>query len=415
MNGVLGVLTRNAPLKLGAVVLASVLYTGLVFSQNVRIWPGPVPIEPAGQAGGIFVLSIEPQSATSVRFVAPNSAASAVNAQSFHASVDLSGLLPSPDGTPVSVPVHCVATDPAIEVTGCSPATALVRLDTVRTRTVPVRVDRGTVPGGLSVSDPVVDAQSVSVRGPGSVVDRVDAAVARVIIDASGVDVDEDVDLEAVDGRGDRVTPVDFTPKSVHVRIEVTAAGTTRTVPVSPTLRGAPAVGYAVSAVRVQPVTVVIAGPRDALQAIDGVATADVSIAGAKANVTADAKLVLPDGVTVEGSSTVNVQVTITALTGSTTFTVGVVLTGTSSAFDYALGTGSVLVTLTGPIATLSTVSGASLQATANVSGLGAGSHAVALRVTVPSGLRLGTISPSQVQVTITPVTSPTPTPTATP
>jgi YbbR domain-containing protein len=415
VNGVLGVLTRNAPLKVGAIVLASVLYTGLVFSQNVRIWPGPVPIEPFGQANGIFVLSIEPQSATSIRFVAPNSAASAVNAQTFHASVDLTGLTPTPDGTPISVPVHCVPTDPAIQVTGCSPTTALVTLDTVRTKTVPVRVDRGTVPAGLSVSDPVVDIQTVEVRGPGSVVDRVDAAVARVIIDASGVDVDESVDLEAVDGRGDRVTPVDFTPKSVHVRVVVTVAGTTRTVPVTPSLRGTPAAGFAVTGIRVQPLTVEISGPRDTLAAISDVSTADVSIAGAKASVTADAKLVLPDGVTVQGAGTVNVQVTITALTGSTTYTVAVVLTGTSSSFDYSLGTGSALVTLSGPIATLAGVSGASLQVTANVSGLGAGPHTVPLRVTVPTGLKLTSISPAAVDVTVTPVTSPTPVPTATP
>jgi YbbR domain-containing protein len=247
------------------------------------------------------------------------------------------------------------------------------------------------------------------------VVDRVDAAIARVIIDASGVDVDEDVDLEAVDARGDRVTPVDFTPAAVHVRIEVTVAGTTRTVPVIAALRGTPAVGFAMSGVRVEPLTVVIAGPREALQAVSEVSTEEVSVAGARATVTTDAKLDVPSGVTVQGSDTVKVTATITALTGSTTFTVGIVLAGTSSSFDYALASGSALVVLSGPITTLNAVSGSSLQAVADVSGLGAGTHSVALRVAAPSGLRLGSITPSQVQVTITPVSTPTPTPTATP
>jgi YbbR domain-containing protein len=180
-------------------------------------------------------------------------------------------------------------------------------------------------------------------------------------------------------------------------------------------LRGTPAVGFAMSGVRVEPLTVVIAGPREALQAVSEVSTEEVSVAGARATVTTDAKLDVPSGVTVQGSDTVKVTATITALTGSTTFTVGIVLAGTSSSFDYALASGSALVVLSGPITTLNAVSGSSLQAVADVSGLGAGTHSVALRVAAPSGLRLGSITPSQVQVTITPVSTPTPTPTATP
>jgi YbbR domain-containing protein len=415
VNRVLGVLTRNAPLKLGAVALASVLYGGLVFSQNVRVWPGPVPIEPIGQGSQVFLLGVEPQSVTSVRFVAPGSVASSVNAQSFRASVDLTGLTPTPDGSPIAVPVRVVALDPQIQVTGWTPTTALVRLDTIRTKTVPVRVDRGTVPAGLAAGEPVVDPVAVNVRGPGSVVDRVDAAVARVIVDASGVDVDEDVDLVAVDARGDRVTPVDFEPSSVHVRIAVTVAGTTRTVPVVPKLRGSPAVGFALTGLRVQPVDVVIAGPRATLQGISEVDTEPVSIAGAHADVTADTKLVLPQGVTVEGSSTVTVTATITPLTGSTTFTVGIVLTGTSSQFTYAVSAGSTLAVVSGPVTALGALSGSSLQATADVSGLGVGTHTLPLRVTVPSGLRVTSLVPAQVTVTISAVSSPTPTPTATP
>ena len=37
-------LVGNWPLKLGAIALATVLYGGVVISENVRTWGGQVPI-----------------------------------------------------------------------------------------------------------------------------------------------------------------------------------------------------------------------------------------------------------------------------------------------------------------------------------------------------------------------------------
>jgi YbbR domain-containing protein len=416
VRSLLGILTRNAPLKVGAVLLASVLYAGLVFSQNVRVWPGPIPIEPFGQASDIFLLDVSPQAVTNIRFVAAGGAASSVSGQSFRATVDLRGLKPSPDGAPLTAPVLVEALEPEVQVTGWTPTFVSVTLDAVTTRSVPIRVDRGAVPEGLSAGEPEVDAQVATVRGPASVVGRVVAAVARVIIDASGVDVDQDVDLVAVDARGDRLSPVDFDPPRVHVRIAVSVSGTTRTVPVVPILRGVPAVGYAVAGVRVQPVSVLISGPRATLQEIDHLDTTAVSVAGVRADVASDAELVLPDGVTVEGgSATARVTVSIVPITGSNTYAVAVVLVGTSDAFTYSLSSGSTLVVVSGPLTALNGLVGSTLQAVADVTGLGAGTHTLTLRVAVPSGLAVKSVSPAQVTVTISSAPSPTPTPTATP
>jgi hypothetical protein len=81
VSRLLGVVKRDAPLMLGAVLLASVLYAGLVFSQNVRVWPGPVPIEPFGQRSDVFLLEVSPQSVTNIRFVAAGGAAASVSGQ----------------------------------------------------------------------------------------------------------------------------------------------------------------------------------------------------------------------------------------------------------------------------------------------------------------------------------------------
>jgi YbbR domain-containing protein len=268
------------------------------------------------------------------------------------------------------------------------------------------------VPEGLSTADPIADTTMATVRGPASVVDRVVAAIARVIVDASGVDVDQQVDLMAVDARGDRLTPVDLEPRSVHVRVEVSPAGTTRTVPITPVLRGTPAIGYAIRGIAVSPSAVVIEGPRASLQAIDHLDTADVSVAGARADVQAEVALVLAEGITVQGASTVRVTVDIAPLSGSATFTVALGLSGASADQTYSLSSGSTLALLSGLVPLLNAVDGSSLRAVADVGGLGPGTHTVTLSLAVPNGITVVSLSPAQVTVTIESAATPTPEPT---
>ncbi len=49
---------RNWPLKLGAVALATVLYGGVVLSENTRTWPGQVPIDVLNPPAGAAVLDV---------------------------------------------------------------------------------------------------------------------------------------------------------------------------------------------------------------------------------------------------------------------------------------------------------------------------------------------------------------------
>ena len=80
-------------------------------------------------------------------------------------------------------------------------------------------------------------------RGASSRVAAVQAVVARVAIDASGLNVDQDVDLEAVDETGAPVPGVEIIPQRVHVRIDVARELAYATLPVVPVLTGEPGAG----------------------------------------------------------------------------------------------------------------------------------------------------------------------------
>ncbi len=411
-GGVFGFLVRDWPLRLAAIALALVLYVGLVLSQNARVWAGQIPIDPVNQPQGTFLLS-GPGEVVSVRYIAPVDVSGQVTSKSFVATADLSRITADTAGTPVSVPVTVFAPDRRIQVLGWEPRTVAVRLDPVTTRTVPVRVDRGAIPAGLTASDAVVEPTTATIRGPSSVVSRVAAALARVMIDASGINVDADTDLIAVDDRGERVAPVNIEPATAHVTIVVGKQLASRTVPVAVSVKGDVAPGYAIREILVTPTAVTVSGEASVIGNMSSISTAAVDVTGESTDVKAEVALAPPRGVSVLGSAKAQVQIRIEAETGSRSFGTGIRLLNARSDREYRLSIPDVLVTLGGTKAALDAVNPSALAATVDVSGLEAGSATRPVRFPPPSGTELISISPNRVTVTV--IVPPTPVPTPVP
>ncbi len=406
MTRALSIITHNWPLKVAAVALASLLYVGLVLAQNSKEARVQIPIDVRNQPAQTAYLS-GVQYVTSVRYFAPADLASRVGSTSFTAWIDLASTTPDSSNDLV-VKVNVSAADPQIQVLDWTPRQISVRLDPLTSKTVPVQVDSGTKPPGLDVRDPVLDTSQVTVSGTQSAVNQVVAAVARVRIDPSGLKVDQQVDLVAVDVRGVEVSPVTLKPSSVHVTIRIGSLLTSRPLPINAIVTGTPANGFELTGVTLDTPTVTLEGDAEILDALTKIDTLPLSISGARANVTGSVGLVLPDGVDVLGISTVRITATIEATQATRTFSVGVVLSGAQADRIYALTTDQVLVTLGGTAAALGGLRGDALVVTADVDGLGAGSHQLALKTTLPAGITLIAVSPPRVTVTIT-VPEPTP------
>ncbi len=409
----LGFIVGNWPLKLGAIGLSIVLYVGLVVAQNARVWPGPIPIDAVKQPAGTYLLN-DLGDVTSIRYLAPVDVAASVSTRDFVATADLSNVPVQAGGAPVRVPVTVTSVDPRIQVIGWTPTATFARLDPVISRDVPVVVQRGPVPPGLSASQPTVDRTTVTIRGAASLVQQVASAVARVSIDASGVNVDSEVELVAVDARGEPVGPVTITPARVRVQILVAEQLSSRTVPVAPNVTGQPASGYTVRRIEVTPLTVTVSGSASTLGDLSTVSTAPISVNNRTTSLQTNATLQPPKGVTPLGSTTVSVRVVIEPLSGSQSFSAGVVLAGASPDLGYTLAAPDVLVTLSGTQAALGAVDASALVASVDVSGVGPGTYTLPVRVRLPSGTSLVGISPGQMQVTVQAATQP-PTPTPAP
>ena len=414
MSRILRFFLHNWPLKLAAVGLATLLYGGLVLSQTTQDFTGNVPIQVVNAPANVIVLS-NPGSVTRVRYVAPADLGLRIDSATFRATVDLTEVQAT--GGPVSLDVTVEAVDARVQVLDFEPRVIVVTLDTVGSRDVPIRAVIGPVPSGLDVGDPVIEGPiTATVTGPQSVVARVVEVQARISIDGSGIDVNQLVDLLPVDASEEPLAPVDVEPAQARVRVPVFTDRRSKTLPVRPNIVGTPAAGFEVASIEVNPPVISVEGDANDLAGLEHADTLPISISGASSQVTQRIGFALPDGAQALGEGTVQVTVTLRPVTGTRTFEAGLVLVGAEPDLAYELSTTRVLVTIGGSIADLDRLSGLDLVLSADVTGLGVGTHTVATSANLATGLTLLGASPNPIEVTVfSPAASPGASPGASP
>lgn len=398
MRRVTDLLFRNWPLKLGAILLATVLYSGLVLGQNVRNWTGTLPVDAIRPpAGATLIADLDP--VTLIRYRAPLDVG-VLSPDSFRATVDLS-LVDASASTTTDVPVTVIALDQRVQIVDYQPRVIQVQLDPVAERDLPITVTLGAVPDGLSVGPPQIDPSTATIRGASSRVGNVSAVVARVTIDASALNVDRDVELVPLDANGNQVPNVEVNPQRARVRIAVARELANRSLPVVPQLIGQPAPGYRITSVTVDPLVVTVSGEAATVTPLETAMTAPIDIANRSRDIEATVGFALPAGVSVAGGDTVHVVITIAEQTGSQTLLMGFGLAGTQCACVYQYDKVAVSVTLGGSALTLATLDTSTLAATADISGLAPGSHTVSLSFSPPDGLEIIGISPTEVTINV--------------
>jgi YbbR domain-containing protein len=399
---------HNWPLKLAAIGLATLLYGGLVLSESASTLDVNIPIDPKGQPSNTFILQDLPP-VTEVRYVSP-SGARAISS-TFTATVDLSGMVPG--SGPKSVPVVVQSIDDRINVIDFTPDFVTVQLDELKTKTVPVTVDPGTIPEGWAIGTPQFSPTEVDVSGPASVVANVVAARASPVVQTSGLSIDQSLPLTPIDRLGDAVSPVKVEPDSARVKISVFPTGSSRSVVVHPIVTGDPAAGFEILDITVDPLSVNVAGKAERLAALESIDTQPVSVSGASSTVQVTVGLDPPDDVTPISVTTVDVTVTFRPVTSTRNFEVGYRLVGADSDLRYSVPVDRIAITVGGSKADLDKLDGSTLVADLDVSGIDPGTSNMIVLVDLPPGLTLVSATPATIPVTVTVPPPPSPSPSA--
>lgn len=403
----LAFVVHNWPLKLAALVVATLLYAGFVVSRDSNVYPGPIPVSLANQPSGTVVTN-DLRDVEQVRYIAPSDLGR-LTAEDFRATIDLANV--TADGNPVSVRVSVVAVDPRVTILEFRPQSIQVVLDQSIPKLVEVVVDRGSPPDGLDIGDESVVPASVTVTGPSVAVNRVVAARASAPIDGSGIDVDREVEVDAIDAAGEIVTGVDIAPRTVHVTIPIFTNKESRTLPVNPMVTGTPAAGFRIARIEFDPLVVPVEGDGDQLAGLVRVDTEPVAVFGATSDVEQTVLLALPPGVLPLGTTSVKVTVRIEPVTETRTFRAGLRLDGVRPGYRYAAALDPILLTLFGSVVDLDVLGSAPLVIGLNVAALGPGTHEVPVVPSVPSGVTVAALSVETVTVTVEAPPSPSPSP----
>jgi YbbR domain-containing protein len=388
------------PLKLMALLLATLLYAGLALSESTRSFAGPVAIEVLNAPSGGALLD-HPGVVDRIEFRAPDDVAAALTNDSFRASIDLSNVQPRAGAEPVEVPVDVFPVDPRVRVVDYAPSGVTMRVDEVVSRALPVVVDHGPLPEGIELGPISTDPNQVMVSGASSRLQNVRTVEGRFVVDASGINIDEDVRVDAFDDVGAVVPGIDIDPPVVRVRADVARQLAYATVPVIPELTGEPARGRRVDNVSVVPAAITVSGENPDIRRLAAINPAPVDISGESVELVAEVPLVLPQEVTSPGEGTATVIVTFTEVGGSRAFEVGTALVGAQPGSSYSVAEPSVSVVVAGPVASLDAIAPGDLIAEVPVGDLQVGDNEVMPTIEVPRGTSVVSLTPATVRVMV--------------
>ncbi len=415
---------RNSLLVAVSLVAGVVLWALIQDVENPRleaVVPGdnyqPIPVEPVNLPDGLVL-----QASLSVRLRVKASEADIpiLTADDFTATIDLRDLAA---GETVSRPVQVTSKRSDVRVVAVQPPSFLVTPEaaTVRELQVEVRIT-GDLPAGFRLtegSSVVVDSPIATVTGRADLVDT----VASVELELNVTGVREETytaegELVARTAGGNRVD-VAVTPPRTRATVLIEQVVAQRTVPVSPTIGGAPADGYRITAIAVEPPVVTVTGPTDAIAGLSKATTERVDISGAKNQVTLTRKVIAGTNVSTD-VRTVVVKVKVEPFEcgsgadspcGGQTVQVAPVFGSPPAGLALRDGSYSVSVTLIGSLDTLALVGPGDVGVSVSLTGTSAGLNVLQPSAEIVSPGLSGIAISAVGTVTVTMVTVPTPSP----
>jgi len=316
----------------------------------------------------------------------------------FRATADAGAATPGTNELPVAVE----RLDSAIRSAEAATPRATVVYEEIREVSVPVRVNLlGSVPFGYTSQPPRTEPDRLTVIGPTSRIQRVDAAVVDVRLDAVTVSVDAGFTPRLFDARGVEITGLRVNPSTVAVAIDVSQQVTYKEVGVRPKLTGRVASGYFVDGLDVEPAAATAIGDPRALADVNFIETQPIDVSNASATTVRRVQLAPPRGIGLVQVQPVTVTVRLSAIDTTQVIriqptiqglTAGQVLLGEIPPLD---------LTIRGPAPTLRALTNRDFSAIVNVSGLPPGPNTITPNVSVPSGIRLESTEPASITINL--------------
>lgn len=406
-------LQRNLVWMLLALGLATALWTVVTTSENpdvVDVFQA-VPVETRNVPDKLSITNEVP--AVNIVVSAPRDAWPELRPAKFQAAVDLARVGPGLQELPIDVK----SIDARAKVVDVTPGKAIVRVEQLKRKDVPVRVvTRGELPPGYRAQSPRTQPETIAVNGPASAVDQIVAAVAEVGLDGVTSSINQVYRVTPQSASGEAIDRATIERENVVVEMPIEQDQAFKAVPISPQVRGAPAQGYQVVGIRVDPVTITIEGEPRTIDGVSFVSTQPVDLNNAAGDISANTDLQLAPGVRAVRDQAIIVRVFVAPVEGSKVIEIAPAIQNVAGSMQATINPPAIRLTVAGPMPVLTGLGPRDAKVTVDAAGLTPGSHRLPARIDLPSPLRVQSVEPAQVEVRlVAPTPTPAPTATATP
>lgn len=333
----------NWPAKLVALVLATGLWAFVVNSgYRQDILPDQLPITVRDVTEGLAVAGTLPTVQVEVR--APTASFKALTPGDLHAFVNAAGL----EAGLHTLEVKVAADDPNVRILNITPTLADVRLEKRQTKSFKVELEtEGDLGQGFVGDTASFDPKNVAITGATSALAAIAKVVVHLPLNGETSTVEKTLTSQALDADRNVINGLIFNPEQIKVRLKVARAEDAKEVGVAVETTGAPAAGFFVGTITVDPATVTAQGSSTALAKLQTLKTESINLDGATEQIQTTIKLALPPNVRAE-PATVKVTIEIKAGKTSQEITLPPEITNLSAGTGARVDPASVTVTLTG-------------------------------------------------------------------
>lgn len=390
-----------------AFVLALAVWVLAVSNEDpaeIRDFPTYVRIEFIGQDPGL-VITEQGVLQVQVSLQAPSSVWDQLESddESIRAVVDLSSLTEGEHTLDIQVQVDYSP----VRVVSITPATIKINLESLATRTMTVDLLFVGEPAiGYIAGEFTLEPIEVTISGPESDVQKVANVQAQLSLEELRQDVNTLLPLQALDDEGNVVSGITITPDEVSVAIPIVQQGGYRDLAVKVVTRGRPASGYRLTSVSSTPLVVtVFSSDLTLINELPGyVETEPIDLTEASADIETYKNLVLPAGVTLIGSQSVQIVIVIAPIEESITISDRPVeVINLSQGLEVVVSPEIVDVILSGPLPVLNTLQFSDVRVVVDVEDLTAGTYQIAPMVEVLiDGVTVESILPGTIEVVLT-------------
>lgn len=392
-------LKHNFAYKIAALIMAFLLWCYVYQSQNpLTEQVFTVPLEPMNISEDLVLR--EQNTNIQLRVQGGKKEIENLAASDIRAYVELSSL----DAGEHTLSVRADLPD-GIQLVSVTPEEMTVNLDRIENKQIPVtfEISGEFESEGNILLDPVITPEEVIVYGASTYLDDIETAFVSVDLSTLTTSQTLNLPVQLRDAEGNILTRnVQIEPASVEVFLPVVSEQPDRVLPVSVSIIGSPAPGYQLSRVVVEPSTLRVFGSTQDLLNLNSLETVTIDITDFKASSVQQVDVVLPNGITVADSRTVNVVLEIEKIEHKTFSNLTLYQYNLEEGLAAETTDKTVSVTVMGPESFVADLTAADVIAYVDLAGMTEGVYSVPVEVSLPANISLVEVVPTDELVTIT-------------